>query len=434
MFSRRKAATGLSLDYFSRLSILEGVAGVLAGTWTSRTVGLEKKLLKAQEELPLADPSWFEARDSRLYAGIIKGVKKLSSRSPYGSRKDQSAYADDVLTEFLGSKILYKIGVSKRREIASGIMPLDKSVMNYTYGSLLNFVKNFHRDMERQEQRGKGSKGIQEFGGEVHDFEDPITEAISDPTSPVGRILHDWLQDAISKVKYNSKAGWNGEEVFRMYMENLRQGGKRNAFFVQIPMNNEITTVPKPTVQFIVNHYISALTEMAAKDKGYLAEAIDELQREREYKETTRNVFNPFETSEDEFGRTASRMTRKMISRMASHASPMSKALLAYLGGLNKVYEVFDGAFISGIEGFVIHSMPTMETRYGKVNMFQVRSDGPNKVKLALFYRGQLVKELNVVTPETLPTAISNTFKINYRVNVNNLPPLPILRSASKKK
>lgn len=430
MFSRRKATTGLSLDYFSRLSILEGVAGVLPGTWTGRTTGLDKKLIKASGELPLADPSWFEAGDSRLYAGIIKGAKKLSSRSPYGSRKDQSAYSDDVLTEFLGSKILYKIGVSKRRDIASGNMPLDKSVMNYTYGALLNFVKNFHRDMERQEQRGKGSKGIQEFGGEAHDFEDPITEAISDPTSPVGRILHNWLQGAISKVKYNSKAGWNGEEVFRIYMENLRQGGKRNAFLVQIPMNDEIMTVPKPTVQFIVNHYISALTEMAANDKGHLAEAIEELQKEQEYKETTRNVFNPFEMDDDGDGRMASRRA----SRTAVHVSPMSKVLLMYLGGLDKVYDVFDGAFVGGREGFVIHNMPTMETRYGKVNMFQVRADGPNRVKLILHYGRQVVKELNVVTPDTLPTAISNTFKINYRVNLNNLPPLPNLHTASKKK
>jgi hypothetical protein len=297
---------------------------------------LDKKLIKASGELPLADPSWFEAVDSRLYAGILKGARKLSSRSPYGSRGDQSSYSDDVLTEFLGSKILYKIGVSKRREISSGDMPLDKSVMNYTYGALLNFVKNFHRDLERQEQRGKGSKGIQEFGGEAHDFEDPITEAISDPTSPVGRILHNWLQGAISKVRYNSKAGWNGEEVFRIYMENLRQGGKRNAFLVQIPMNDEIMTVPKPTVQFIVNHYISALTEMAASDKGHLAEAIEDLQKEQEYKETTRNVYNPFEMRDDGDG--DGRMASRTASRTAVHVSPMSKILLMYLQKLIPIY------------------------------------------------------------------------------------------------
>lgn len=416
MFSRRKATTGLSLDYFSRLSILEGVAGIIPGTWTSRTTGLNKKLQKAQEDLPLTDPSWFAATDSRLYAGILKGVRKLSSRSPYGSRGDQSGYSDDVLTEFLSSKILYKIGASKRREISNGDMPLDKSVMNYTYGALLNFVKNFHRDLERQEQRGKGSKGIQEFGGETHDFEDPITEAISDPTSPVGRILYDWLQKAVSKVKYNSKAGWNGEEVFRIYMENLRQGGKRNAFLVQIPMNDEITTVPKPTVQFIVNHYISALTDMAASDKGYLAEALSDLKMEKEYRDTTRNVYDPFEMTNN---------------KLASHVAPMAKALLPYFGGRDRVYDVFNGAFMSTLNGFMVHSMPTTETRYGKVNMFQITSEGLYRLKLTLYHSGKLVKELNVVTPETLPTAISNAFKITYRVNVDNLPPLPIRRTAT---
>lgn len=414
----KRASLALGLDYFVRLSILEGVTGVTRGSWTRRGAGLNllNQLVRTQSEYPKISPEWFSDRTSILYPFLAKKFREFSDRSSFGGHGSKSrAYTEDALSEFISSDKLYKAGHEKRMDILGGAEP--KAVLNYLWGAIKNFMFNYHRNLERQEMRGRGDATYHGFDGDHSTSADPLSEALSDPSSPAGKAVYTWLNSKIDDVDFRSKAGWDGAEVYRKYLDNMR----RDRALLDITIENEdgeMKQVPKGTASGIVSLYTQRLTEMAANDRG-LKRILADFASERDRQRTTQSVYDRFENME-----------------RVANAFDLSNALLAFAGGERKLELVFDGDVMKDYRGFSV-MIPTTETRYGEANMLRIWSDGKNRVYMGLYFSKpgmgtKTVKVLDLVTAGTIPKAISNAFQIQYHVPLPVGKEIPLPRVAKK--